>query len=78
VFARFLVVSERSGGLRKLRVRAWDGSRDFLIDADEPAYTMAFGANEEADTDLLRYVYTSMTTPNTTYDYDMRTGTRCC
>jgi oligopeptidase B len=76
VFTRFLVVSERSGGLRKLRVRAWDGSRDFMIDADEPACTMAFAANEEADTDLLRYVYTSMTTPGTTFDYDMRTGTR--
>ena len=76
VFARFLAVSERSGGLRKLRIRAWDGSLDRLIDAEEPAYTMAFAANEEADTDLLRYVYTSMTTPATTYDYDMRTGAR--
>ena len=76
VFERFLAVSERSGGLRKLRVRAWDGSRDLLIDGDEPACTMAFGANEETDTHLLRFVYTSMTTPATTYDYDMRSGAR--
>ncbi len=76
IFERYLAVSERSGGLRKLRVRAWDGSHDQLIDADEPAYTMALGANEESDTDLLRFVYTSMSTPASTFDYDMRTGTR--
>jgi oligopeptidase B len=35
---------------------------------------MAIGTNEETDTDTLRYVYTSLTTPNTTYDYDMNTG----
>jgi oligopeptidase B len=75
-FRDWLAVSERSGGLRKLRVKSWDGKKDFLIDAQEPAYTMALGANEEQDTDTLRYVYTSPTTPNTTYDYDMRTGER--
>ena len=76
VFDRFLAVSERSGALRKLRVRAWDGSVDRLIDADESAYTMALGASDETDTDLLRFIYSSMTTPGTTYDYDMRSGAR--
>ncbi|MCC6171643.1 MAG: S9 family peptidase [Gammaproteobacteria bacterium] len=76
VFERFLAVSERSGALRKLRVRAWDGSVDRLIDADESAYTMALGASDETDTDLLRFIYSSMTTPATTSDYDMRSGER--
>ena len=76
VFRDWLVVCERSGGLAKLRLKSWDGSRDFLMDAGESAYTMALGANEEVDTDTLRYVYSSLTTPNTTYDYDLRTGER--
>lgn len=76
VFRDWLVVSERSGGLAKLRLRSWDGKRDFPMAADEPAYAMALGANEEVDTDTLRYVYTSLTTPNTTYDYDLKTGER--
>ncbi len=76
VFRDFLAVAERSGGLRRLRVRSWDGARDFLIDAHEPAFTMWLGANEEADTSALRYVYSSLTTPNTTYDYDMASGAR--
>ena len=74
VFRDYLVVNERSGGLRKIRVRAWGGAREFMIDAAEPAYTMGLGANEEFDSTSLRYVYSSLTTPNTTYDYDMVTG----
>jgi len=76
VFRDFLVVAERTGGLRRIRVRAWDGSRDLLLDAEEPAYTMSLGDNEELDSPVLRYVYSSLTTPRTTYDYDMRSGER--
>ncbi len=75
-FRDYLAVAERSQGLRKLRVRSWDGTREFLIDADEPAYTMSLGANEEVNTTTLRYVYSSLTTPATTYDYDMASGAR--
>jgi oligopeptidase B len=75
-FDDYLAVNERSGGLSKLRVRGWTDGRDFLLDAADPAYTMEFGSNSEAATPLLRYVYTSPTTPPTTYDYDMRTGER--
>jgi oligopeptidase B len=76
IFARFLAVEERSGGLRRVRIRAWDGGHEFHIDSDEPAYRAALGANEEVDSDVLRYTYTSLTTPRTTCDYDMRTGER--
>jgi oligopeptidase B len=75
-FDGFLAVSERSGGLQKLRIRSWDGQRNFLMDAADPAYTMALGNNTESATTLLRYVYTSPTTPSTTYDYDMASGER--
>jgi len=76
VFDDYLAVNERSGGLSKLRVRGWKDGRDFLLDAADPAYTMEFGSNTETTTPLLRYIYTSPTTPATTYDYDMRTGER--
>ncbi len=76
VFRDFLAIEERSGGLRRLRIRPWDGGRDFHIDSDEPAYRAALGDNEEIDAHLVRYTYTSLTTPTTTYDYDVRTGER--
>jgi oligopeptidase B len=76
VFRGFLAVEERSGGLRKVRIRPWDGGKDSYITADEPAYYTALSDNEEVDSSVVRYTYTSLTTPTTIYDYDVRTGTR--
>ena len=76
VAKNFLTVEEHSGGLRKLRIHRWDGGKDGWSTADEPSYTMALDVNREFDSDKLRYTYTSMVTPRTTYDYDFRTGER--
>ena len=75
VFQDFIAVSERSGGLRKIRVQRWDGPARHL-DADDPAYTMHLGSNPEIAASKLRYSYTSLTTPASTYDYDVLTGER--
>jgi oligopeptidase B len=76
VFRDFLAVAERSDGLRKIRIKAWNAGEERLIAADEAAYAALFGANAEIDTNLLRYTYSSLTTPTTTYDYDMQSGSR--
>jgi len=72
----FLTIEEHSGGLRKLRIRPWNGGADVFVTADEPSYTMALDVNREFDSDTLRYTYTSMVTPRTTYDYDSKTNER--
>jgi oligopeptidase B len=76
----FLTLEEHSGGLRKLRIRPWSaGNRfdqDVFVTADEPSYTMALDVNREFDCDKLRYTYTSMVTPRTTYDYEFASGQR--
>ncbi len=74
LFARYFVLDERSEGLRRLRVVPWSGGPSFYIDSDEPAYTASLGANPEQDNDTLRYTYTSLTTPPSVYDVDMKTG----
>jgi oligopeptidase B len=76
VFRGFLAVEERSEGLRRVRIRPWSGAADYTLEADEPAYLAALGDNEEIDTGVVRYTYTSLTTPTTTYDYDVATGRR--
>ena len=76
VAKNFLTVEEHSGGLRKLRIHPWSGGKEVLVTADEPSYTMALDVNREFDSDKLRYTYTSMVTPRTTYDFDVRTGER--
>ncbi len=75
LFRDFLAVSERSGGLSKIRVQRWGQTAELLL-ADDPAYTMHLGSNPEIDATRLRYVYTSLTTPATTYEIDIRSGER--
>ena len=76
VFRDFLAINERSGGLRKIRIRPWARGKAFHIEADEPAYTATLQYTPEFGSASVRYLYTSLTTPQTTYDYDMRTGAR--
>jgi oligopeptidase B len=76
VAKNYLTVEEHSGGLRKLRIHPWSGGKDVMVTADEPSYTMALDVNREFDSDRLRYTYTSMVTPRTTYDHVFRTGER--
>jgi len=76
VFRRFLAVNERSGGLLRIRIRPWDGSAETCVASDEPAFTTGLGANLEVDSDTVRYTYTSLTTPLTTYDFHVPTGGR--
>jgi oligopeptidase B len=75
LFDDFIAVSERSNGLTRLRVRKNDGSEDYVA-ADESAYAMGLSVNAEPDTDWLRYTYTSLTTPATTYELNVKTGER--
>ncbi|WP_374348488.1 S9 family peptidase [Chitinimonas sp.] len=77
LFKRYLAINERSEGLLRLRVLSWDGSqKPTFIDADEPAYVAGFDVNAEQDTDTLRYHYSSLTTPNSVYEVNMRSGER--
>ena len=71
-FKDYLVLSERKDGLVQLRVRPWSGKGEYYLDFGEPAYLAYVSTNREFETPLVRYVYTSLTTPSSTYDYDMR------
>ncbi|MBX3724590.1 MAG: S9 family peptidase [Xanthomonadales bacterium] len=76
LFREFLAIGERSEGLKRVRIRAWDGSREEYIGADEAAYVAEIDDNPEQDTRWLRYRYSSLTTPGTVYEVDMATGER--
>ncbi|HWU79537.1 MAG TPA: S9 family peptidase, partial [Caulobacter sp.] len=75
LFDGFIAIAERSGGLERLRLLKPDGSEEF-VKADEPAYSMGLDVNSEHDSDWLRYGYTSLTTPQTTYEINTKTGER--
>ncbi len=72
IFKDFLVVSERVNGLRAIRVKPWKGEEHY-IEFNDPAYLVYTTSNLDFDTDILRYGYTSLTTPNSTFEYNMNT-----
>ncbi|MBE0653459.1 MAG: S9 family peptidase, partial [Bacteroidales bacterium] len=76
IFSNYLVVSERKDGLTNLRVMPWDKSGEHYLNFDEEAYLAYSSTNPEFDTEILRFGYTSMTTPTSTYDYNMKTRER--
>jgi oligopeptidase B len=69
----FIVINERKEGLVKLRIRNLKDNSEHYLDFGEPAYSANFGANPEYKSDILRYGYTSLTTPSSTFDYNMVT-----
>lgn len=73
IFKEYLVVSERSDGLNKIRVTRWDGSDAYFLPFDNETYTAYTGANPDFDTEILRYTYNSLTTPTQVVDFNMRT-----
>ncbi|MCQ0112808.1 oligopeptidase B [Zhouia amylolytica] len=73
IFKDFLVVSERSEGLNKIKVIRWDGQDEYYLPFDNETYTAYSTTNIEFDTQILRYGYTSLTTPASIIDFDMVT-----
>lgn len=72
-FKDFIVINERKDGLVKLRIRSLKDNSEHYLDFGEPAYAANFGANPEYNSTTLRYGYTSLTTPFSTFDYNMVT-----
>jgi len=76
IFRDHLVAVERKDGLTRLRVMPWSGKGEHYVEFGEPAYLARPAENYEFDTPLLRYAYSSLTTPNSVYDYNMVTRQR--
>ena len=73
-FKDYAVVSELEKGLEYIRVMDRKTRRaDMRIATDESVYTMALGGNPEYNTPYVRYNYSSMITPNSTYEFDLKT-----
>jgi oligopeptidase B len=73
IFRDYLVVNERKEGLNQLRVIRWDDGSEHYVEMGEEVYTAWLSINLDFDSKLLRYGYSSMTTPVSTYDYQLDT-----
>jgi oligopeptidase B len=75
-FKDYYVLRERKNGLIQLRVHNLKTDEDHYLAFDEPTYTADAGDNPEYNTRLLRFAYTSLTTPMSEFDYDMENKTK--
>ncbi|MBQ0147010.1 MAG: S9 family peptidase [Flavobacteriaceae bacterium] len=75
IFKNYLVIEERTNGLMQMNIKAWDGSEDYYLPFNEETYTAGTGTNTDFDTDILRYGYTSLTTPTSVIDFNMKDKT---
>ena len=75
-FKQWIVVSERKAGLTQLRIHKYADAidKDTYIPFNDPSYVAGTSSNPMFDTPVIRYSYTSLTTPNSTYDFDVATA----
>ena len=76
IFKNYLVIEERTQGLGKIRIKTWDDKQDYYLPFDEETYSAGVYANPEFDTEVIRYSYNSMTTPNSVIDFNMKNQTK--
>lgn len=73
IFRDFLVVDERKEGLTRLRIINMRNNCEYYVDFEEETYSAGISVNPEFDTGILRFNYTSLTTPFSVYNYNMKT-----
>lgn len=75
IFKNYFVIEERTEGLLQIKIINNDTGNAHYLEFSDPTYTAYIGINLEFDTKILRYGYTSLTKPNSTFEYDMETET---
>lgn len=73
LFNDYIVVQERKNGLNLIRIIDRENNSEHLLDFGEEAYSAFISVNREPSFEALRYQYNSLTTPNSTIEYNMRT-----
>jgi oligopeptidase B len=76
IFDNYLVISERVEGITRLRILDRISGEEHYVDFDEQVYVAGISINPSFETRLLRFSYTSLTTPGSTFDYNMETRER--
>ncbi|MGN7756283.1 S9 family peptidase [Chryseobacterium sp. 22532] len=75
IFRDYLVLEEREEGLLQIKIIDEKTQESYYLPFSDPTYTAYIGINMEFDTEVLRYGYTSLTQPSSTYEYNMKEKT---
>jgi len=76
VHAHHVVLGQRSDGLQRLEVLDSRSGEIHIVDQPDPAYTAFAGSNPVYESTVMRFFYTSLNAPWSTFDYDMNTRER--
>ena len=76
LFDHAIAVGERVDATKRIVVMPNDGRPSFIVAADEQASTTTLEANPDPSSPFVRYTYTSLTTPLSTFDVELATGKR--
>jgi len=76
LFKNFLAVSERKDGLTQIHILNTKDNSSHYLPFEEAAYAANISYSPDYNTDVMRYNYTSLTTPNSVYDYNMSTKSK--
>jgi len=76
VFDDFMVITERENGQRRFNVISNNDKKSHYIDFEEEVFSAYSSVNLEISSNKFRYGYSSMTTPNSTIEYDMNSRTK--
>lgn len=71
IYKDFLVTEERQNGLTRIKIDRWDNTDTHFINFSEETYTAGIGNNPEFESEILRYSYSSLTTPASVINYNM-------
>lgn len=75
IFKNYLVLEEREQGLLQIKIIDNQTNESHYLPFLDPTYTAYIGLNLEFDTEILRYGYTSLTKPSSTFEYNMKEKT---
>ncbi|MBN9350262.1 MAG: S9 family peptidase [Chitinophagaceae bacterium] len=70
-FKNFLAIQERKNGLTQIRIRNLKTGEDHYVDFGDPDYVAGIMGGHEYDKNEVRYTFSSLVTPASTFDYDM-------
>jgi oligopeptidase B len=76
VFRDYIAIEEVHEGNLRIRILPLQGGDGYYIPSEEPAYTMVIDDNPSTESEWVRFVHSSMATPATTWEYNMRTRER--
>ncbi|MDR2906365.1 MAG: S9 family peptidase [Bacteroidales bacterium] len=73
VFADYLVLEERKNALNHIRIINFKNAEDYYLNFPDEVYNTGIGYNPDFYATQLRYGYTSLTTPRTSFEYNLKT-----